>query len=70
MVKKKLTKAEPVSLSDTLVPFRKDVSANTFKEALAVFSNNPNKIVSVELEGKDIVFTGLGKGVIVVKHRD
>lgn len=61
---------EEMTIMEKLDSFEGKTSANTLTEAKAVFLNSSGGIVSVALEGKDIVFVGNGKGAFAVKYRD
>lgn len=55
---------------EKLEQLKEFVSENTFKEANHFYKYNKSRILDVYLEGRDIVFEGLGKSTIVVSARD
>lgn len=55
---------------EKLEQLKEFVSENTFKEANHFYKYNKSRILDVYLEGRDIVFEGLGKTTIVVSARD
>lgn len=50
--------------------YKEQVSYNTWFAASQFFKYNKTKLVDIYLEGSDILFEGLGKGIITIKHRD
>ena len=59
-----------IDVLEKLEQLKELVSENTFKEANHFYKYNKSRILDVYLEGRDIVFEGLGKSTIVVGERD